>query len=121
MADKHANEAVVEVDLGKWARYREAMDASRQWKKIADDILASIKVDMGDAYAITMEGVKVATYRPTNRYAEAQLCKDYPELTRHFMHTEIKETLDMLKFATAYPDIAAGYRVRAFREVEDSE
>lgn len=121
MADKHANEAAVEISHDKWAHYRQAMDASRQWKKVADDILASIKADMGDAYAITMDGVKVATFRPTNRYAEAQLCKDYPELTRHFMRTEIKETLDMLKFATAYPDIAAGYRVRSFREVEDSE
>ena len=121
MPDKHADEIAVEIDHDKWFQYQRAMAASRQWKKIADDMLASIKVDMGDAYAITMEGVKVATYRPTNRYAEAQLCKDYPELTRHFMHTEIKETLDVLKFAATYPDIAATYRVRSFREVEDSE
>lgn len=117
LPDKYANEPVVAIAQDLWTSYQQAVSAADAWQRIADDLLKQIKERMGDAFAITVDGEKVATNRPSSRYAEVSLCRDYPQLTEHYMTSQVKQVLNMALFASAYPDIAEKYRVRSFREV----
>jgi hypothetical protein len=118
LPDKHADEPAVEADRAIWDRYLDAKSNAIQWEKIAAGYRAQLELEAGDAFALTIDGVKVATYRPTATYAVKRLQADYPDLTAHYRTVVTKQELDMNLFAKAHPEIAEKYRVRSFREVE---
>lgn len=119
LPDRWANEPTAEVDHALWQEYLRAKSAREGWAKIEAKCLEAIKASMGDAYAITYEGAKVATNRPQANYAVARLCADYPDLTQHYMRVETKSVLNVDLFTRAHPEIAEKYRVRSFREITE--
>lgn len=118
LPDPNADEPVAEVDHGLWIRYQDAKSNAAQWDAIAKNLRAKLLEGKEDVFALTFDGVKIATNRPTSKYAEARLQKDYPELTRHYRHTVTDEVFNLELFVKAHPEIAEAYRVRSFREVE---
>jgi len=116
-ADPHRDEPVVELDPNEWLLYQQALRNAEGWKKEADRWRAKVEKRLGDAYAGTINGVKVVTYRPTARYAETRLCQDYPNLVPHFIRSVAQDVFNVARFAEAHPDIAERYRVRSFRQV----
>lgn len=118
LPDKHADEPTKEAEPGLWFKYTEAHNARVQWERLEKLYRDQIVADLGDSFALTVDGKKVATYRPQVNYAVAQLQKDYPNLTEHYTHTVPKTVFDIELFAKAHPEIAEKYRIRAFKEVE---
>ncbi len=119
LPDKYANEPTTEVDHAKWQAYLRARDARQQWAVIETKLIKEIKGEMGTSFALTYDGEKIATFRPTVAYAEARLQNDYPDLTKHYVIDRTVPTFDMDLFAKAHPEIAEKYRVRTFREVSE--
>lgn len=118
LPDKHANEPAVEIAPDLWNLYHEYLANASAWMKLATDLKKKIIEQMGDDhYAITVDGNKVATYRPTAKYAETSLIKDYPDLTQHFIKQETRPVFDIELFARMHPEIVEKYRVRSFREL----
>lgn len=119
LPDPYANEPTKELDADIVKLFWEAKDAEKAWKVEAERLYKRIVEQLGDAYAGTVNGEKVLTYRPKADYAESRLRKDYPDLTEHFMEyrTEVKFNLD--KFRDAHPEIADRYRIRALNRVTD--
>lgn len=118
LPDKNADEPVAEIESELWKLYREYLANSMEWRKLADDLLKKIKEQVGDAYAVVVDGEKVATYRPTAKYAEVALMRDFPDLTRHFVRSESRDVFDIQRFVRLHPEIAEKYKVRSFREVQ---
>ena len=119
LPDPHAGELTAEVSPDLVARLDAAKAAAKAWTEEANRLAARLRVEMGDAFAATVNGEKVYTYRPQDKYAVARLRQDYPDLTKHFMRHEMTETLDVSAFAARHPQIADQYRVRALNRVGD--
>lgn len=116
LPDRNAAEDVVEIDEGTWAAYLEAQANVDGWTKIRDGLKDKIQTLLGSATAAMVNGEKVITYRPSDKWAEARILKDYPDLAQHFMYKETKDIFNMEAFALRHPDIAEAYRVRQFRK-----
>lgn len=114
LPDKYADEETAEIPEDLWNLYREYRHNAAAWDKLAVELQARILETMGSATAALVAGAKVATYRPTSRYAAARIQAEYPELTRHYMYEVSRDMFDVELFAKAYPDIAERYRVRTF-------
>lgn len=116
--DKYAHEPTTEIseDLYfRWyALHEEIKEKTRELERLAD----CIQEEIGSAHAATINGVKVLTYRPVNRYREADLRREYPELTDAFIKPKIIDTFDMSTFVNKYPEIAKLYQSRSMRDVE---
>lgn len=117
--DIHAGEPTVEVDPVLFRRWHEAARNAARWKTIAERERRLLEKEIGDAYAGTIDGDKVLTYRPSDKWAGAEIVKQYPDLTQHFMRPQTQEVFDVEAFRFQYPDIAAKFRVRSFRAVEE--
>lgn len=117
LPDPHATEPTVEGDANLFERWRQAQRNAEGWQTEADRLRSKLEEIIGDAYALTIDGVKVITNRPTVRYAEARIKQDFPDLVQHFTKPTFQEKFDVGAFAAAHPDIAARYRVRSFRQV----
>lgn len=117
--DVHANEPTVELDRELVRRWREASDNAARWKAIANREREILEKQLGDFYAGTVDGHKVITFRPSDKWAGAEIVKQFPDLTQHFMRHEVKEVFDVDAFRYAHPDIAEQFRVRQFRGVEE--
>ena len=117
LPDKHAGEPTAEIEPELWHVYHEYLRNAEAWRRLADEMLKKIKEQVGDAYAVIVDGQKVATYRPTAKYAETSLINDYPDLTQHFIKEEPRKVFDINMFARLHPEIAEKYKVRSFREV----
>ena len=120
LPDPHANEPTREVDRDTYHLLREARAAVAAWTTEFNRLKAKLLEEMGDAYAATVDGEKVYTYRPKDQYAVSRLIKDYPDLTEHFFVVERQTVFDVDNFKKAHPEIAEKYRVRALVEVEVS-
>lgn len=118
LPDRHADEPTAEVDHALWLKYVDARSNAAQWERIAANLRTQIMAASGDVFALTFDGVKIATNRPTARYAESRLQKDYPDLTKHYVRPVARDEFNVELFAKAHPEIAEQYRVRSFREVE---
>lgn len=116
--DPHFDEPTVELDSNLWQAYRRAIDNAEGWKKEADRIRKEIEARLGDATAGLVDGRKVVYYRPADKWAEARILKDYPDLAGHYMRTKEQPWFDMDSFALHHPDIAEKYQVRSFRRAE---
>jgi hypothetical protein len=121
LPDRHANEPTVELDQDLYKYYLEAVDAVDRWEKELKRRRARLEEQLGANFAGTVNGVKVITYRPTAKYAEARLIKDFPDLTSHFFRTVVKEEFQIQDFATSHPEIADQYRTRSFRRVGEED
>jgi hypothetical protein len=115
--DKHDNEPVVEISKDYYQLWREAQTNAKGWEQEAKRLRGILEESIGDAYAATVDGEKVVTYRPGNSYATVKLQEAYPDLTTHYMVRKYVTELDMTAFAAAHPEIAEQFRVRSFREV----
>ena len=118
LPDKHANEPTVEVGLSLYQEMMAAKSAAEAWATRYNELKKEMQERIGDAYAATVDGVKVLTYRPKATYAESRLRSDYPDLTQHFIEMKVQDVFNMDKFREAHPDIAAQYRIRALVEVK---
>jgi hypothetical protein len=119
--DRNADEPTRAIDKDYWKLYLEAKGNAKAWQSEAMRLRGLLEEQIGDAYAATVEGRKVLTYRPGNSYATTALRHDYPDLTERFMRQEISHTLDMDAFSRAHPELAEQYRVRSFREVDTGD
>lgn len=113
---KYEDEPKVEVPKDLYASWREAEEAAAAWKKVAEQRRAELEQIIGSAYAATIDGATVITYRPSEKWATAALIKAYPELTQHYMRKRETQELDLDLFRRAYPEIAEAFRVRTFRD-----
>ena len=119
LPDRYENEPTIQLDPEKVNRWREARANAEAWQDIADKIKAELVGDLGDATAGKIGDDKVITYRPSERYAEARIRQDHPDLVPHFMRTKTQEVFDMAAFRRSHPEIAEQYHVRQFRLVEE--
>jgi hypothetical protein len=113
--DPFSDEPTSEIDPELWYQYlaaREAADVAKEkLERLKNEVVGAI----GDAHAGTVDGRKVATFRPKRQWAEAALIQAYPDLARHFMRTKVTEVLDLPAFMERHPDIVNQFQVRAFR------
>lgn len=117
--DPHADEPTVAINAVVHAKYLEARDNATQWKKEADRLREMIAAELGDAYAGTVNGYKLISHRPEERFNVTQLRRDYPDLVEHFMGYKTELTFDMEAFHAAHADIAEQYRVRSFKSLAE--
>lgn len=117
LPDKYANEPTVELPEDKLAAWKTADDAAKRWQEHADALKKELTGLIGSAHAVVVDGKKVVTYRPSQKYAESSLIKDYPELTQHFIREKMALDFDLEAFIARHPQIAEKYQVRQFRWV----
>jgi hypothetical protein len=117
--DPYEHEPAVEVDPVTFAAYMEAASNVLAWQKEADRLKRMLAEQMGDAHAGLVDGRKLITNRPGDRWAEARMIKDYPELTSHYIKPVYQDKFDFSMFQAAHPDIVEKYRVRSFRSLAD--
>lgn len=119
LPDPHAGESTREVNPDTVKLLDQAKESVKAWSAEVVRLSNRLREEMGDAFAATVDGEKVYAYRPQANYAVARLQKDYPDLTRHFMKSQVVEALDIALFARAHPEIAEQYRVRALNRLGD--
>lgn len=117
--DPYADEPTADVDPELSRLHREACGAAAVWGKEAERLKKLIDDQIGDAHAGLVDGRKLYTHRPEERWAVAALVKDNPELTQHYYSTVEKEEFDFESFRRIHPEIAEKYRVRSFRSLDD--
>lgn len=119
LPDKYENEETVEIPADLYASLLEAAAHADGWAKIRDGYKKRLQMLIGKANAGSVDGVKVITYRPSNKWAEARIIKDHPDLAEHFMREVRREVFDIEAFRLRHPEIAEAYRVRQFRYDDD--
>ena len=119
LPDRYEDEDAVEIAEDLYNNLRAATAHANGWAKIRDGYKEAIQALVGKAHAATVNGVKVVTYRPSNKWAEARIIKDHPDLAEHFMREVRREVFDMEAFKLRHPEIAEQYRVRQFRYDDD--
>lgn len=117
LPDKHADEPTVAIDADLFFKWQQAKASVAAWTVEYERLKKLVYAQVGDAFAATVDGEKVLTYRPQVNYADARLRKDYPDLTEHFMTMKVETVFDVDAFAAHHPEIAEKYRVRALKEV----
>jgi hypothetical protein len=115
MIDQYADEPAVPVDPELYRNWRDAQDAVNKWQAYVDKYADEIRLQIGSAHAGLVDGVKVVTNRPQNRWSVAGLQRDHKSLTQHFVREVTKEEFDLQAFSAKYPDIAEKYRARSLR------
>lgn len=118
LPDRHADELTIEIDEDKYQLWCQAKAAAKAWQAEADRLATDLVESLHGFTAGTVHGEKVVSHRFKDQYATGRLVKEYPDLTKHFMKSEVVEKLDMLAFAIAHPDVAERYRVREFKGLE---
>jgi hypothetical protein len=117
--DPYEKEPTADLDPHTFGLYMEAMNAIMEWKRVAEGYQKELLEQLGDAHAGLVDGRKLVTNRPSDRWAEARLQKEYAELTQHYVKPKVTQVFDLDSFAASHPDIAEKYRVRSFRSVGD--
>lgn len=115
LPEPRPEEDAIEVDRDTAKLLQEARDAMKAWEEEVERLKKKLQDEMGDATAATVDGRLIATWRPKETYREAALVKDNPDLTQHYMETEVVTKFNMGRFAEMHPDIAAKYQSREFR------
>jgi len=118
LPDPWLNESTKEIDEDTYRLLQEAKAAVAAWSTEVARLKNKLLEQLGDAFAATINGEKVYTYRPKDQYAVGRLIKDYPELTQHFFVTQEQSVFDLERFKKRHAEIAEQYRVRELREVE---
>lgn len=110
-------EPTVEINPAVWAEYQGALAKLASWQKYVELLREQIVKEIGDAHAGTVNGRKVATYRPVDTYRIKALIAEYPELVQHFEHDVTRTEFDVAAFDAQHHEILERYRSRAFRTV----
>jgi hypothetical protein len=121
LRDKHAMESTAEVDPNLIRQLATAEASATAWTEEVERLKDKLRQEMGDAFAATVNGVKVYTNRPKNQYALAALMRDYPDLTQHYMVTRVVEALDVEAFGDSHPKILEQYHSRALARVQTTK
>lgn len=119
LPDKYANEPTVELPEDKVVAWKAADDAAKRWQEHADALKKELIELIGSAHAVMVDDKKLITYRPSQKYAESRLIKDYPDLTQHFINEKVRLEFDLESFIRRHQAIADKYQVRQFRWVEE--
>lgn len=119
LPDPYANETTTELDPVTFSQYMEATDAVSKWQQEANRLKAMLIEQLGDAHAGLVDGRKLVYYRPTDRWAEARMIKENPDLTQHYIRPKVIDVFDLDAFSSSHPEIVDRYRVRSFRSVGD--
>lgn len=117
LPDPYAHEPTKELNPDKVRLFKAARDAVAKWTAELERLKKELQAELDGAHAGTVDGVKVVTYRPQDRYAVARLVKDNPDITEHFWKHEVVRQFDVDTFTAQHPEIADAYRIRAFNEV----
>lgn len=115
LPDPYANEPAIDLDETKVQLWLNAQDAADRWQEHADALKKELMESMGNAHAGLVNGKKVITYRPSEKWATSRLIKDYPDVTRHYMVDRTRSELDINAMLNQHPDIVNQYQVRQFR------
>ena len=113
--DPHAGESTSEVAKELHQLLANAKQQRDLWGKEVNRLEEELLGAIGDAYAATVDGVKVWTHRPEDRYAVRALMEQYPDLAEHYVETRVTRELNMERFKAAHPDVAAKFQVRSLR------
>lgn len=116
----HDQEKSVEIPGGLFKSYQEARKNREDWERHEQYYREKIEAILGDARAGTVGGVKVVTYRPSEKWSTVGIRKAHPEISAHFVVTRTIEDFDMSAFVAHHPDLAEPFRSRSFRMVGDS-
>ena len=117
LPDPHAKEPTAEISGDVLKLYEEALANSKAWADRANEYRTRLLDELGDAYAGTVDGVKVVAHRPKDQYAISRLRSDYPDLTEHFLSWKTEQVFDLDKFRNAHPEILEQYQVRALNRL----
>lgn len=118
LPDPYVNEPTAEVPRDLVRQWVQARDNAAHWKKEQDRIQEELALIVGDAHAGTLDGEKVFTYRPIDRYAETRLIKENPDLTEHYFQATVVDKFNLAAFKAQHPEVAEKYRSRQFRAAE---
>ena len=118
LPDPYANEPTTEVPRDLVRQWVQARDNAAHWEKEKQRLQGELALIVGDAHAGTLDGEKVFTYRPMDRYAEARIIKENPDLAQHYIKPTVVDKFDLPAFLAQHPDIAAKYQSRQFRAAE---
>ena len=115
LPDKYINEPVTELDKDKVTLWLNAQDAADQWQTHADALKQELIESIGNAHAGTVDGKKVITYRPSDKWATSRIIGEYPDIANHYMVERSIIQLDVEAMRRAHPEIVDRYQVRQFR------
>src|SRR5262245_12596344 len=105
LPDPYANEPAVDLDKDKVTLWLNAQDAAKQWQAHADARKEELMKSMGAAHAGLVDGKKLITYRPSDRWATTRIVDDYPDLAKHYMVERTVSQLDVDAMRIQHPDI----------------
>lgn len=114
LPEPRPGEQTIEVDRDTRKLLDEAVAAQVAWSNEVTRLKKKLQEEMGDATAALVDGHLVATWRPKDTWRKADLVRDYPDLTQHYMTTEVVTVFDVKRFAQVHPEIAVEYQTRAF-------
>ncbi len=84
--------------------------------KQRDKVRAVLQKAIGDRDGLQV-GDYIATYEPVNKYREAGLRKDLPDLTDQFVEERVERVFNLDRFVAAFPDVASQYQSRAWKVI----
>lgn len=116
--DNYKDEPVAEIDRDIYFAWLKAKADADRAKAEAERLRIKLEAMVGKAQAGTIDGIKVLTYRPVEKYREAALRGAYPALTDLYMTEKTVVEFDVAAFAKMHPDEAEQFRSRQFRVVE---
>jgi hypothetical protein len=114
----HDKEPTVEIPLELFRKYQEARRNREDWASWEKHYADQIQALMGNAPAATVDGKKVLSWRPSEKWSEVGIKREYPEIAQHFEITREVTTFDVKAFVAQHPDLAEPFRSRSFRMVE---
>lgn len=82
------------------------------WKERLARLRTSLAGIMGSAEIGTVNGEEAVTYEPTARFNGSAFKKQYPNLSKAFMHTVEKSEWDLDLLRKSRPDLYAQFQVR---------
>ena len=115
LPDPYAGEPTTELDPDKVTLWLNAQDAADRWQEHADALKRELMENMGGAHAGLVNGKKVITYRPSDKWATSRIIGEYPEIANHYMVERSIVQLDVEAMRRAHPEIVDRYQVRQFR------
>jgi hypothetical protein len=83
----------------------ECQESVDYWKKRQAKLEETLAALLGDSELGTVNGEKVVTFKPVDRFKGAEFAKQYPDLSQAYMHEETKRVVDVQLLRIARPDL----------------
>lgn len=107
------------VDLGPYVdKLAEEAECKRMiefWTKRRDKIKTELSAIMGDATEGHLNGERIVTYEPIERFRGGDYKKDFPDTYKFFSRAVSRTEFDVEWFKAQRPDEYEKYRVKVFR------